>query len=166
MAAGATYFPIATQTLGSAAASYTFTSIPTTYTDLILVFNGSEAGGSTPELRVGNGSIDTGNNYGWTYMAGTGSSAITGRSSNADSINPAFNPTTNSRYIVIYHFMNYSNTTTHKTTLIRANDTTGRTVAEVALWRNTAAINQIRIYDPYNNINAGSTFTLYGIEYA
>jgi hypothetical protein len=159
-----TYEMITTTTLGSSTGTVNFTSISGAYTDLILVFNGSEAGGSTPELRVGNGSIDTGNNYGWTYMAGTGSSAVSGRSSNADSINPAFNPTTNSRYIVIYHFMNYSNTTTNKTILIRANDTTGSTVAEVALWRNTAAINQIRIYDPYNNINSGSTFTLYGIK--
>ena len=159
-----TYEKIATTTLGSGTGTVNFTSISSAYTDLILVFNGSEAGGSTPELRVGNGSIDTGTNYGWTYVAGTGSSAVSGRSSNADSINPAFSPTTNSRYIVIYHFMNYSNTTTHKTILIRADDTTGRTVAEAGLWRNTAAINQIRIYDPYNNINSGSTFTLYGIK--
>ena len=158
-----TYEKIATTTLGSATGTVNFTSISGAYTDLILVFNGSEAGGSTPELRVGNGSIDTGANYGWTYMAGTGSSAVSGRSSNADSINPAFNPTTNSIYNVIYHFMNYSNTTTNKTILIRGNDTTGRTIVEVGLWRNTSAINQIRIYDPYNNINSGSTFTLYGI---
>ena len=36
MAAGRTYTPIATQTLGSAAASVTFSSIPGTYTDLVL----------------------------------------------------------------------------------------------------------------------------------
>ena len=159
-----TYEMITTTTLGSATGTVNFTSISGAYTDLILVFNGSEAGGSTPELRVGNGSIDTGANYSWTYMGGNGSSAVAGSTGNADSINPAFSPTTNSRYIVIYQFMNYSNTTTNKTILIRANDTTGRTVAEIGLWRNNAAINQIRIYDPYNNINSGSTFTLYGIK--
>jgi hypothetical protein len=37
MAAGNTYVAIAEQTLGTAAASVTFSSIPGTYTDLVLV---------------------------------------------------------------------------------------------------------------------------------
>ena len=37
MAAGATYEPIATNTLGSAAASVTFSGISGSYTDLILI---------------------------------------------------------------------------------------------------------------------------------
>jgi hypothetical protein len=37
----ATYTPIASITLGATATSVTFSSIPSTYTDLILVMNGS-----------------------------------------------------------------------------------------------------------------------------
>jgi len=166
MPAAQTYEPIATTTFASAANTYTFTSISQSYTDLILVVNGSESGGSTPELRVGNGSIDTGSNYSVVYVFGTGTSTASGGINSADSINPAFNPTTNSRYSIIYHFMNYSNTTTNKTILSRSNDTTGRVVAEAALWRSTAAINQIRFFDPYSNINSGTTLTLYGIKAA
>jgi hypothetical protein len=66
-----TYTPIATTTLGSAATSYTFTSIPTTYTDLILIVNAKNAStGSYPKMQVGNGSVDTGNNYSRTYLTG------------------------------------------------------------------------------------------------
>jgi hypothetical protein len=166
MAAGSTYTSIATTTLGSAQASYTFTGISSSYTDIILVVDGSESGGSTPELRVGNGSIDTGSNYSYTLMYGTGSSALSGKDASQTSINPAFNPTTNSRYNIIFQFMNYSNTSTYKTVLIRGNDTTGRVVAEVGLWRSTSAINQIRLFDIYSNLNAGTTLTLYGIQCA
>ena len=41
-----TYTPIATQTLGSAAASVTFSSIPQGYTDLVLVDNVKSASGA------------------------------------------------------------------------------------------------------------------------
>ena len=37
----ATYTPIATTTLGSAQSSYTFSSISSAYTDLILIYNGT-----------------------------------------------------------------------------------------------------------------------------
>ena len=40
MAAGSTYTPIATTTLGSAG-TITFSSIPSTYTDLVIVLNGN-----------------------------------------------------------------------------------------------------------------------------
>jgi hypothetical protein len=162
----ATYEPITTTTLVSATNTITFTGISQAYTDLVLVFNGSESGASNPELRVGSGSIDTGSNYSWTFMGGDGSSATSSRAANATSINPAWNPGANTDYLAIYHFQNYSNTTTYKTVLIRSNDTTGRAVVEVALWRSNSAINQIRIYDDYNNMKIGTTLTLYGIKAA
>jgi len=46
-----TYTPIASQTLGSAASSVTFSSIPQGYTDLVLVIN-SVAASSTNNMDM------------------------------------------------------------------------------------------------------------------
>ena len=63
-----TYVALDTQTLGSAAASVTFSSIPQTYTDLVLVINGYSINDVDWRFRMGNGSIDSGSNYSGTYM--------------------------------------------------------------------------------------------------
>ena len=68
-----TYQPIATNTLGSAAASVTFSSISGAYTDLVLIMN---AGSSTTNADVDiNVNGDTGANYSRTILYGTGSTA-------------------------------------------------------------------------------------------
>ena len=126
-----TYVPLATTTLGSAQSSYTFSSIPGTYTDLILILNGYGDGpdGNSVVCRVGNGSVDSGTNYSTTRLSGSGSAASSGRSTNADFMRlqnltgqstSSSNPTD-----LIVHFMNYSNTTTYKTVLNRADQPNG-----------------------------------------
>jgi hypothetical protein len=67
VAAGNTYVAIAEQTLGTAAASVTFSSIPGTYTDLVLVLSVQDASGNTFALQF-NG--DTSTNYS-TVLTGT-----------------------------------------------------------------------------------------------
>lgn len=161
----ATYTPIATTTLGSAAASYTFSSIPSTYTDLVLIIGGSNVSGDQGIVtQVGNGSIDTGSNYSTTYLLGNGSSASSGRAANDTSIIAGrmdANPSTS-----IIHYMNYSNTTTYKTVLGRGNDGS-YVIQHVGLWRNTAAINTIKVYNLSSvNFAAGTVITLYGIAAA
>jgi hypothetical protein len=164
MPAGSTYTPIATTTLGSAASSYTFSSIPSTYTDLILVADMSATGSSNyPSVRL-NG--DTASNYSRTYINGDGSSATSAR--NTESYMTVFgNQVAASRVNFIMHFMNYSNTTTFKTALSRKNDSASVMGATVHLWRSTAAINTILISSQTSDtFSAGSTFTLYGISCA
>jgi len=169
MAAGSTYTPIATYTSGSAFSNYTFTSIPSTYTDLILVGNfGTTSGGANIALQVGNGSIDTGSNYSFTYLRGDGSSAASGRASNQAQIYIDYSAyagnTINAVYI--WQIQNYSNTSTNKTILGRANTASVGTNACVGLWRSTSAINQIKIDPQSTTFLANSTFTLYGIQAA
>ena len=74
-----TYEPIATTTLGTSASSVTFSTIPGTYTDLVLVVAGTSAATNGNEMQF-NG--DTGNNYSFTLLYGTGSAAVSSRNSN------------------------------------------------------------------------------------
>ena len=68
----------------------------------------------------------------------------------------------------ILQVQNYSNTTTYKTALMRENYATGAVTALVALWRSTAAINSITIFNEGGAIDiiSGATLTLYGIAAA
>ena len=160
-----TYVPIATTTLGSAANSVTFSSIASTYTDLVIVADYS--------LNVSNASLwcrlnsDTGSTYSFTRLSGNGSSASSGRGSNETQARITADATaqaTSTRQMVTLNFQNYANSSTYKTFLTRYGST-GGTEAFVCLWRSTSAINSISIkyFDTTAAIEAGSTFTLYGI---
>ena len=171
MAAGSTYEPISTTTLGSTASSVTFSSIPSTYTDLVLVATGTTgASGTTTKTNVGNGSIDTGANYSVTRVAGTGSAAASDRiTSETYCYNEWYaNWNNTSQAVTIIHFFNYANTTTYKTFLMRGNNTATGVDATVGLWRSTSAINTIQFAarNVSTVLNIGTTLTLYGIKAA
>jgi hypothetical protein len=171
-----TYEKIATTTLGSDQASVTFSAFSTAYTDLVLVANFSGTGsGNNMYLRVGNGSIDTGSNYSTTNLYvgnANGNTIYSDRSSNANTITIAPNLGYTSAVNVNTYFAfinNYSNTTTNKTILIRANNpgadgTYPGTGAFVGLWRSTSAINYLSLIGNSSSFKTGSTFTIYGIK--
>ena len=169
--AAVTYIPIATTTLGSATQYVNFTSIPLTYTDLILVQSIKDSGTGTvnTNCQVGNGSYDTASNYSWTWLGGSGSAAASGRGSSQTSFLTGAISTASFTPIII-QFMNYANTTTYKTIISRgygANFSSGQAVSAWAgLWRSTSAINQLRVYPGGQTFASGSTFTLYGIKAA
>jgi len=113
MAAGSTYTPIATTTLGSATTSYSFSSIPSTYTDLIMVWNGTAAAQDNVSLRFNS---DTATNCSVTRLRGDGSTASSSRWSNINMIYGSIADTSGSS-TVTWHVMNYANSTTYKTAL-------------------------------------------------
>jgi hypothetical protein len=160
----ATYTPIASITLGSDAASVTFSSIPQTYTDLVVACNvsGSRATFGGDFLAKFNG--DTGLNYSNTILRGNGSAASSSRDTNGGDINyGGMSPTGNFAPTII-HIMNYANTSTYKTSLARTNDAGQSTAVCVGLWRSTAAITSILFYPGSAYVwKSGSTFNLYGI---
>jgi hypothetical protein len=167
-----TYEPIATTTLGTAAASVTFSTISGAYTDLVLVLqtSSSHSASNAVIMQFNN---DTGSNYSLTRIIGDGSSATSDRFSSVTSIDAGFLPANNGtgNGTIIANIMNYSNATTYKTVLGRwesMNAASGSryTVAEVGLWRNTSAITEIDLKFVTGNLVAGSTFTLYGIKAA
>jgi hypothetical protein len=167
-----TYTPIASQTLTTTPSSVTFSSIPQTYTDLILVTNCAVPGGANSIYFQVNG--DTGNNYSNTlfYGNGTTATAITGGAGALGLIAYYATPASilgNANSIT--HFMNYSNTTTLKTSIGRANAIGSVYPAAetmVTLWNSTSAINSITLLFSAGGVTftAGSTFTLYGIKAA
>ena len=163
----ATYEKIATNTLGSATATVSFSSIPATYTDLRVVVNAAGTlTGYDPYIRF-NG--DTTTNYSITALYGTGSSAGSIRYSSQAQIRAssqaAMTTTINTNHM--FDVFNYANTTTYKTVLIRANGAVAGTGVDaiVGLWRKTPeAINQIDVFVSGTTFIAGSTFSLYGIK--
>lgn len=151
----ATYEPIATTT---ASGAVTFSSIPSTYTDLILIVkNSSASGGINNTIRV-NG--DTGTNYSSTQVYASSGAPGSLRTSNASS---SWGGIGGADSITIIQFMNYSNTTTYKTWIGRGSGPNNYITMDVDLWRSTAAINSIYID---SGAAAGSTFTLYGVKAA
>ena len=161
-----TYEPISTTTLSSAQSSVTFSSISGSYTDLILVYAGSGTSTNTQALRV-TFNNDTASNYSDTILRGTGSAAQSFRDTSQAFILFVSENTNTSQQNGIMHIMNYANTTTYKTALIRANNANARVEAIVGLWRKTPeAINRVDILPESGTINSGCTFTLYGIKAA
>ena len=158
-----TYEPIATTTLGSAAASVTFSTISGAYTDLVIVYVGVATTSQTFSVQF-NG--DTGSNYSDTNLGGDGSTASSNRDSSITSAKMGINYSTGQSNFIL-SVMNYSNSTTYKTALCRSNAAVGEVNARVGLWRNTAAITSILLkMDSSSTFATGSTFTLYGIKAA
>jgi hypothetical protein len=164
-----TYVALKQTTVDIATPSVTFTSIPQGYTDLVVVMSAAMSSGSgTFSSWQANG--DTGTNYSSTTLYGTGSS--TGSERQTNTANPYLNyysdiSTTLGQNTTIATWLNYSNTTTFKTALVRSGTASGSTYpgtsAHVGLWRNTAAITSLAIKANGVNFAAGSTFSLYGI---
>ena len=159
MAAGATYTPIATYTAASTQSTITFSSIPSTYTDLVLVTNILDSNG----YSVMRFNSDSGNNYSRTWMYGNGTTAGANRGSNISGLDLKAATSGSELPVCTVHIMNYSNTTTYKSVLIRQAYASNEVAAYVGLWRSTSAISTITIT---NNILTNSTFSLYGITAA
>ena len=157
-----TYTPIATQTLGSAAASVTFSSIPQGYTDLVVVCNSKNNTGSNYYL-IAEFNSDTGANYSSTRLQGDGSAAASTRYTSASDAKIGYTYTTDFT-LGIFQIQNYSNSTTYKTCLSRSNNASEIVMAIVSTWRNTNAITSINLrMEASAQIVAGSTFSIYGI---
>jgi len=158
-----TYEPIATATASGSQPTITFSSIASTYTDLIVVATAirSSADANT-NYRFNS---DTATNYSYTTMYGNGTSAVSARDSNITSLPAGY--TTTGQQTQIIQIMNYSNATTYKTTITRQSNAGTAAQTMAGLWRSTAAINRIDfILSDGGNFGSGSTFTLYGIKAA
>ena len=146
-----TYIPLATTTLASSASSVTFSSIDQSYGDLILIVVPSNA--MQGYLRF---NADSGSNYSFVYMRGTGSSAQSSAGSGSFELID-----TGANELGKVEIMDYSATDKHKSTLNRSSR--DRVVAKAGRWANTSAITSISVTGATGDFSAGSTFSLYGI---
>ncbi len=160
-----TYEPIATQTLGTAVASVEFTSIPGTYTDLVLAYTGTKNQTNTG-IQF---NTDTSSNYSYQRLFGepNGPSADTATSQTYITIMVDSAGRTN----VLTHINNYADTTMYKTVISTGvtNSTDGtryNTTLASGMWRNQNAITSLKVIATFQNFSIGSIFTLYGIKAA
>lgn len=159
-----TYTPLANITLGSSAASVTFSSIAAgLYRDLVLVCQVKTVANNTLIMRL-NGDTST-SNYPRLVMLGNGSSTSSYATTNDGFIvitdGAGTSSTTDS--IIQLNFMDYAATDKHKTILSRFNRADAETVAMASRWASTSAITSIVVSTYSSSIAAGSTFALYGI---
>ena len=159
----ATYEAIATQTVSGTPTSVSFTSIAGTWTDLRLVTSAKTAAAAAILIQY-NG--DTGSNYSTTFLYGDGSSAGSGRQSGSSSITTNTRPNSAANMVLKVDIMNYSNSSTYKTCLIRTDDASSGVEANVGLWRSTSAITRVDILSSGSTFSSGTVFTLYGIKAA
>jgi hypothetical protein len=152
-----TYTPIYAQTVpAGGAGSITFSNIPATFTDLVLIIK-------CPTISLNHNlrfNGDTGINYSYTGLYGDGTSATSSRSTSNTVIGLTY--TSSGAPMSRIYIQNYTSTVMNKTVLIRQDDAANATSIVSGLWRNTAAINIITITS--TGIPADSTFTLYGIK--
>jgi hypothetical protein len=150
---------IATTTLGSAG-SITFSSIPSTYTDLRLVMVGKISSSDGIKIRFNNNSSTV---YSDTYIRGTGTAADSARTTNGTEIDIGFIYSTNPSLTTVDVF-SYANTNINKTFLAGGytdDNGSGYVWQRVGLWRSTSAINRIDLL--FGPFATGTTATLYGI---
>lgn len=171
----ATYVPITTTTLGSTTASVTFSSLPATYNDLVIIGQGKAQSGSSTLIDVGvqfNG--DTNSNYSTiktfslSYSSGTVSSAI--NSTRAETYMDANNTNDALGSGFKIDLFDYNTTYSYKNYLNRAScftQTDKGVFITASTWKNAAAITSITITATGSSgFYAGTYIALYGIKRA
>lgn len=164
-----TYTPLANITLSSNQSQVTFSSIPNTFRDLVLVIAPASNDSNQTAIMRFNG--DTGTNYDMVHMIGTGGgngSVQTEGSATFLNISKGIGVTTTlGDVVVISQIMDYPATDKYKTVLTRANANASPypgTSAQAGRWLNTGAINSVAIrLSAGGSYITGSTFALYGI---
>jgi hypothetical protein len=169
----ATFKQIATYTVPSTTASYTFSSIPSDYTDIVLVMTPILGTDSYPYLRFNS---DSTNKYTDTWSNGNGATAQAGRR-NAQSrgyIAEYVTHETTQQTNIVVDIFSYANASTFKTYRARGNNTNSSTYTGTEVifgtWASQSAITSITVGTAAGgvdyNLAAGTVISLYGIKAA
>jgi hypothetical protein len=164
-----TYTLIASNTLSTSAASVTFSSIPATYTDLVVRASvRSNSGGSIADsirLTINGSTL----NQSFRFVRGNGSSVVSSSGTSA-SLGNASNgsaSTANTFSNVELYIPSYTASQNKPISGFwtqEDNSTTAYIYAEARLWSVTTAINSLSFNLTGINLGANSSFFLYGIK--
>ena len=161
----ATYIKIASNTVGAGGvASVTFSSIPATYTDLVIKTSARSSTGAYLKISF-NGSTST-----FSNRALFGNGAAAGSFSTDPQFTIELSALSGSTfgngetYITNYTSSNYKSYSSDSVT--EANATTAYTNIQAGLWSTTTAISSITLTPTAGTLAEYSTFTLYGISNA
>ena len=170
----ATYTLISSNVLSSSQASITFSSIPATYTDLVLRISARSS--TTPAQATINivCNSNTSALYSLTFIRGNGATADSQNSSGATELSlatsiPGAAATANTFGSGEIYFPSYTvsqNKPISSFTAQETNATTAYIRADAMLFRSTTAISSIAIDANTYNFVSGSSFYLYGISNA
>jgi hypothetical protein len=157
---------IETKTLTVAAASIEFTSIPQTFTDLVLVVSArSSRAASVDNMNFQFNNVTTG--YTSRRLYGSGSSATSGTDTSIYFDAPAASATANtfgSAFIYIPNYTGSTNKSVSNDNVTENNATLAYQTIMAGLWSNTAAITSIKLLSlTSSNYTIGSTASLYGV---
>jgi hypothetical protein len=153
----ATYTALANVTLGSSASSVTFSSIPATYRDLILITNVQASANTYCRIFLNGDEVSSSYLRQTFYFEGSlGAVTATGTDTGATS--------TSSFVSNNYQIIDYSATDKHKMILGRQGSAQRDVVYFDGIrWANTAAVTSVKFAIATGTFSTGSTFALYGI---
>lgn len=162
MPAGATFEPIATTTVASATNQVSFTSIPSTYTDLLIVALCSYNGAGSGDLNIQFNS-DTANNYSATRLLNVGTTASSATQPNR--ANVLSGEAGVARTALEIHILSYASSVFKNVIISGICPSTGTNGCwTTGSWRSTSAVTSVQIRaESTPQWAVGSTFTLYGI---
>jgi hypothetical protein len=160
-----TYTPIMTTTLETNQANIEFTSIPGTYTDLILTGSISSTDPTFNRALRLQFNTDTSSAYSTIAINGESDSIVSTKSPNSSFIGVAETPLGSNFMTVKLQVSNYSNTTMYKTTFSSGGSANISTLA-VGVYMSTSAITSLKLFLSGLSFRAGSSVTLYGIAAA
>lgn len=158
--------------LGTAAATVAFTSIPGTYTNLIVKLMARSSNATATDAMYMQANTDTAAHYNRQFLDAV-AAVVSGGSSSAVaqsqiSILPGASATANYPGVSTIELIGYAQTTFFKEALV-FNGNTGPTSFEITnfwwSWASTSAITSLTLgFTSGANFIAGSTFTLYGVQ--
>jgi hypothetical protein len=164
-----TYESIQSTIVPSDITTVTLSSIPNTYTDLVLVIQpgNSTSSGAAIRHRI-NG--NAGSLYSSFFIDGLTGNAIAARATDQTQMDLGWRlgvPTTGLDTMYVINYQSYTNTNIPKSVLHRGGGPSQAVDICMGVWRDNSAINSLSftIGQPSSgNFVAGSTFTLYGIR--